>query len=204
MENRRKKLLFMGILLSGCIFTSIMHNFSDSADNDKFSIKTETEKHQVYKKIKYIKVYVSGAVSLPGIYELPLDSRAEDAVAAAGGLIESADVNRVNLARKLKDGYQVNVPTIKKRILSGKESKTNSEKQLSTADEQQVQHQQKVKINSADVQELEQLPGIGPAMAQRIIYEREKKRFYDLDDLLRVKGIGKAKLRKIKDLVEID
>ncbi len=204
MDNRREKLLFMGILLIGCIFTSIIHNFNDNSDNDKFSIKTETEKQQVYKKIKQIKVYVSGAVSLPGIYELPLDSRAEDAIAAAGGLTESADVDRVNLARKLKDGYQVNVPEIKNRILSSKQSKTNSKKQLDTADEQQVQYQQKVKINSAGIQELKQLPGIGPAMAQRIIYERQKKRFSDVDDLLRVKGIGKAKLRKIKDLIEID
>lgn len=204
MDNKKKKLLFMGILLIGCLFTSIIHDFNDSADNDQFSIKTETEKQQVYKKAKQIKVYVSGAVSLPGIYELTSDSRAEDAIAAAGGLTESADVDRVNLARKLKDGYQVNVPVIKSRSLSNKQSKTNSKKQLNTVDAQQVQHQQKLKINSADIQELERLPGIGHAMAQRIIYERQKKHFSNADDLLRVKGIGKTKLRKIKDLIEFD
>ena len=63
---------------------------------------------------------------------------------------------------------------------------------------------QRVRINSASVSELQQLPGIGPALAQRIVETRSRGRFASVEDLLRVPGIGKAKLAKLRDYVEVD
>ncbi len=150
-----------------------------------------------------IKIYVSGAVLEPGIYELEQGARAFQAVEAAGGLRADANLERVNLAKKLKDGMQVNVPALKEKTAksTAAASQSNAGK---NADARQNNQGRRIKLNTATAAELESLPGVGAAMAQRIIAQRRQQKFASVDDLLRVKGIGKAKLAKLRPYVEAD
>ncbi len=205
MNNTQKKILFIGILLAGCMATSVFSNFNSEEKNDDFHAVAQSQQTNA-KQTQNIRIYVSGAVLEPGMYDLPAGSRAEDAVKTAGGFTAEADVARVNLARKLKDGNQVNVPFLKNskckiaKNAVNTESSRSSKMQAAAKNEKQT----RIKINSASLGELQKLPGVGPALAQRIIAERERVRFTSVDGLLRVKGIGKAKLERLRELVEVD
>ena len=137
-----------------------------------------------------IYVHLLGAVAAPGLYELPADARAVDAVAAAGGFAEGADRASLNLARFLSDGEHVYVP------LEG-EQPPNSSGQAGTIGG-------KVNLNTADTAALETLPRVGPAMAARIIAWREENgRFASVEDLKSVSGIGDKTFEAMRDLVTV-
>lgn len=163
-----------------------------------------------------MRVQVSGAVLEPGIYDVPASCRVEEAISAAGGLTENADSERVNLVRKVRDGMQIRVPVQKAARTSRTQRKNaqatagysaSSTKKVGSTragTEKNNSAVQIVRINSAGVSELQQLPGIGPALAQRIVETRNSGRFTSAEDLLRVPGIGKAKLAKLRNYVEVD
>ena len=150
-----------------------------------------------------ITVHVAGAVNNPGVYRLRYGSRINDAVAAAGGATTTANLDAINLATVLNEGEQIYVPkrgekphTITGRpqvgggatggASNGGASGVNGGA-LST-----------ININLASVVELEQLPGVGPATAKAIVAYREKNgAFQRVEDLLKVRGIGPAKLSEI-------
>ncbi|MDO4178706.1 MAG: helix-hairpin-helix domain-containing protein [Phascolarctobacterium sp.] len=207
MNNTQKKILMLVLLICGCLVTSFLANLTDD-NTEKSQGAMLTEEVQAAHRKTTIRIYVSGAVKKPGLYDVFVDSRADDAINAAGGFTELADLEKVNLARKLKDGVQVNVPTKKlnkasKNTENGKTGSTNKTMaQESTKIKQQ--NVSVVNINSASAAELEQLPGIGPAMAQRIIHAREQQKFTSVDDLLKIKGIGKAKLNRVREYVKIE
>lgn len=142
-----------------------------------------------------ILIYVTGAVRKPNTtVSLPAGSRVQDAVEAAGGLLDEADLERVNLAAELRDGDQVFVPTTGEAAVA---VEATLEVALPTPP-----GGQKVFINTATLEELDSLPGIGPATAQSIIdYREENGPFTSLDDLDQVSGIGPAILEDIADLV---
>jgi len=131
MDNKKKKIAFLVLLLLGCALTSVFSDYANSGgakQNNLLPVAGQTlSKEQ--SNDKKITVYVSGAVLEPGMYELPAGSRALDAVAAAGGLTDNADRERVNLARRLKDGNQVNVPAIKQ---SGAKASTQDKAKTGT------------------------------------------------------------------------
>lgn len=134
-------------------------------------------------------VHVLGQVAEPGLYVLDTDARVVDALAAAGGTLDDADLQAVNLARPLSDGEQLIVPVIGAAAEDGGTSSAGDGL---------------VDLNNADQSELETLPGIGPALAQRIIDWREENgRFLSVDDLLVVSGIGDKVLASLKDLVRV-
>lgn len=152
----------------------------------------------------------------PGIYDVPASCRVEEAIAAAGGMTENADSERVNLVRKVRDGMQIRVP-VQKAAQTNRTQRKNAHttagygasttKKFSSTRagaEKNNSAVQNVRINSASAGELQQLPGIGPALAQRIVDTRSRGRFASVEDLLRVPGIGKAKLAKLRDYVEVD
>lgn len=131
-------------------------------------------------------VHVSGAVRAPGLYRLPADSRVFDAVAAASGFTEEADRGAVNLARVLADGEQVVVPTPGAAAEGGAA----------------VPGDGRVSLNSGTLADLDTLPRVGPAIAQRIIEWREANGpFTSVDDLLSVPGIGEKMLEAIRPMV---
>lgn len=152
-----------------------------------------------------IVVDVDGAVAHPGLYKLPPDSRVQAALAAAGGLSPQADVHRINRAAKLHDGQKLYVlsqgesgPPQAASSGQGCEGQacTSAEGGLSGSD---PEGQGLVNINTANATQLTQLPGVGPAIAQKIIdYRTANGPFTSVDDLTKVPGIGAAKLAQIK------
>ncbi|MEL7622319.1 MAG: ComEA family DNA-binding protein [Clostridiales bacterium] len=151
-------------------------------------------------------VHVVGKVASPGLYFLPPGSRIYDAVMLAEPE-RDADLGRINLALPLEDGMQIRVPVI------GKPSAWEDDALIVRADDNNYELWQengqsqtaakgKININKATAAELETLPGIGPAYSRRIIqYREEKGGFRTAEDLLKVKGIGRAKMEELKDLV---
>ena len=149
-----------------------------------------------------IAVYVSGAVASPGVYTLAEGARACDAVEAAGGLREDASADSVNLARKLADGEQLAIPT-QEQAASGAASQAGgaavSDVGAAGSSAQANAALRPVNINTAGLEELDSLSGVGPATAQAIIDEREANGpFSSIEDIQRVSGIGEKKFEKLK------
>ena len=152
-----------------------------------------------------IVVDVDGAVAHPGLYKLPPDSRVQAALAAAGGLSPQADVHRINRAAKLHDGQKLYVlsqgesgPPQAASSGQGCEGQACTSAEGGVADSD-PEGQGLVNINTANATQLTQLPGVGPAIAQKIIdYRTANGPFTSVDDLTKVPGIGAAKLAQIK------
>ncbi|GAP22951.1 helix-hairpin-helix domain-containing protein [Leptolinea tardivitalis] len=145
--------------------------------------------------IEPFQVYVVGAVSKPGVYILPQESRVQSAIDAAGGLLDDANAEKLNLAAPISDGQKIYVPHI---------NETSSKEELSKSgtsiDEVSV-----IPINSATLKDLENLPGIGEGKAKAILAFREQKgRFQSIDELLEVSGISKNLLDQIRPFLYID
>lgn len=135
-----------------------------------------------------ITVHVSGEVADPGLVRVAEDSRVADAVAAAGGSTRSADLSRVNLAAPLRDGEQVVIPAPQPELAEG----------------DRVVGDGRVRVNVASAADLEQLPGVGPVLAQRIAAHRDEfGPFTVVEDMLDVPGIGEGKLAALRDAVAI-
>ncbi len=144
-------------------------------------------------------VHVSGAVARPGLYRLEGGARLVDAVAAAGGFAEDADDAGVNLARPVSDGEQVVVPVKGAAAAAG--SGTSGVGGLGTAGGGGA-GDARVNLNTATVAELDILPRVGPAIAQRIVdWRATNGRFSAVDDLLSVPGIGEKMLESLRPLV---
>ena len=164
------------------------------------------------KEIEDWYVYVTGAVKNPGIYRVSPDSRIFQAVEAAGGFADNADRASINLAQHLIDGCQINVrektskkintQTVKNTplIIPGTPPKTVNAVPPAT-----VQNSEgKIDINYATEKELENLNGVGSAIAKRIVeYRKANGKFKSPEDLINVKGIGEAKLKKMRPQILI-
>ena len=143
-----------------------------------------------------ITVDVKGAVKSPGIYDLPVGSRVNDAVQKAGGLTEQADSKSLNLAQKVSDEALVYVPT------KGEES---ASQQAGSGAPSSTSKDKKVNLNKAGLEELKQVKGLGGKRAQDIIDHRETNgKFKSVDELKKVSGIGAKTIEKLKDYVTVD
>ena len=218
MQPKAKKIIFIAILLTGCIITGLISN-NDKEKPLAGSSLLQSAQGAVASKAaqaKTVRVQVSGAVLEPGIYDVPANCRVEEAIAAAGGMTENADSERVNLVRKVRDGMQIRVP-VKKVARTSRTQRKSAQAKSGLSESASKKYgsakagsgrnnsmMQNVRINSASAGELQQLPGVGPALAQRIIETRSRGRFASVEDLLRVPGIGKAKLAKLRNYVEVD
>lgn len=149
-----------------------------------------------------ITVYVTGAINKPGVVTVKEGARTADAVNACGGLLPTADAEKVSMAQVLKDGQQVRVPekAVPETTAAAKSGSVNPAAKSGTSSKAAPSGQ--VNINTASAEELDTLPGIGPAMAQRIIEFRETEgAFTSIEDIKKVKGIGEAKFEKMKDKI---
>lgn len=137
-----------------------------------------------------IAVHVGGEVLGPGLYHLPLGSRVNDAIRAAGGPTADADPQRLNLAARLADGQQVLVPRkVEPRAADGAASPTAPAR---------------MNINTATVKELDGLPGVGPVTAQRIVAYREQHGpFTRVEQLREAKLVNASTFERLKDLVTV-
>jgi len=140
--------------------------------------------------LRPVRVYVSGAVRQPDVYELPAGSIVKDAVQAAGGASQEADLDRINLAAAVADGQHVYVPRQGEQDLPV-EPPAN-----------RAAGEERVNINTADAATLETLPGIGPSLAQRIVeYRQANGPFATVQDIMNVSGIGPGIFAKIEELI---
>lgn len=188
-------LLAVVALAAGGAFYAGMHGQEEAVTLDAGT----TPQAKAPAKESEIVVYVAGAVNRPGVVQLAEGARAKDAVDACGGFLPTADTNGVNLAQKLKDGMQVTVPekspqgTAVQGAAGG--AQAGAAKSLPEG---------MVNINTADEKELDKLPGVGPAMAKRIVeYRTENGAFQSPEEIKRVKGIGDAKYEKMKDKIAL-
>lgn len=141
-----------------------------------------------------ITVDVKGAVKTPGIYDLPVGSRINDAVQKAGGLTDNADSKSINLAQKISDESLVYVPT------KGEDTSQATQSNASNSKENK-----KVNLNKASLEELKQVKGLGAKRAQDIIDHRDTNgKFKSVDELKKVSGIGAKTIEKLKDYVTVD
>ncbi|MGI8663750.1 MAG: ComEA family DNA-binding protein [Acidimicrobiales bacterium] len=139
-------------------------------------------------------VHAAGAFVAPGVYRLATGSRIADLVAAAGGLAADADPDRVNLAALLHDGERIAVPRL------GEASPVPGDAPAAS----DGAPKEPLDLNAATEAQLEALPGVGPSTAKAIVDDRERNGSYrSVDELLRVRGIGPAKLEQIRALVSV-
>lgn len=137
-----------------------------------------------------LRVYITGAVMNPDVYEFPTGSIVKDAILQAGGASPDADLERVNLAQELQDQQKIYVPC---------KGETDHPELIS---EVQPSGAGKVNINVAEAEELSDLPGIGPVLAQRIVdYRTDHGPFENINSITEVSGIGDASFEKIKDCI---
>lgn len=158
------------------------------------NMQTQTQDNQ---EDTTITVYISGEVNSPGLVELPSDSRIADAIKACGDFTPLADKAKINLAQKLTDGMQIQV--------NSKTPVINSNEQVNDTNSNSPNNNSSsnlININTATKEDLDTLPGIGPATAQKIIdYRQEHGNFSSIEDIKNVKGIGEAKFNKMQDKI---
>lgn len=147
-----------------------------------------------------IVVHITGQVVNNGIVKLNEHSRVIDAIEAAGGATMDADLSKINLAFVLSDGQKVYIPSIhdeeiKEYIIDGF---------TEIVEQENESLEQNININTATIEQLQQLPGIGEAIAKRIInYRNSNGKFEKIEDLKNVSGIGEAKFNNIKEYIYV-
>jgi competence protein ComEA len=140
-------------------------------------------------------IYVTGAIVAPDVYQLPADARVKDLVLAAGGLTADADSEAVNLAAPLSDAQHIHIP----RRGEGAQLPEGA-----GASGEQAEAGAPLNLNIASAADLDELPGVGLTIAERIVdYRKEHGPFQSVDDLANVKGIGASLLEKIAPLITV-
>ena len=138
-----------------------------------------------------VTVDVAGAVKRPGVYRLSSSQRVEDALERAGGPTRRADLSQINRAAKLEDGRQILVPV-------------RASKSTPTAAATAAAPDQPVNLNTATLEQLDTLDGVGPATAQKILdYRAEHGGFGSVDELDQITGIGEKRLAALRDHVRV-
>lgn len=210
--NKKQKIIIitvMSIVVIGIyyIYKKQKDDFTIIESNMIETIDNQTQNEQIDEKEskneQNIKVHVSGAVNNPGVVELKVNSRINDAIDSAGGLKSDAYIDEINLAYILEDGMKIYIPNVNEKE---QETKGNSSYIVSASEtkkEEQI-NKKKININTASQDELETLPGIGPSIAVKIInYRKENGKFESIEDIQKVNGIGDSKFNNIKDFIDI-
>lgn len=182
----KKLLLFVGALVAGVVF---LINGLASGESEPVEVVPSLAADELVVQNAKLYVHVVGEVAAPGIYQLESGARVMDAIFAAGGLSNGADDASVNLARELSDGEQIVIFKIGAAPLVPTGAGASSGL---------------ISLNRASQSELEQLPGVGPALAQRIMDWRSANGgFKKKEDLLNISGIGDKLFSGFKDQVTL-
>ncbi|HEY5563456.1 MAG TPA: helix-hairpin-helix domain-containing protein [Clostridiaceae bacterium] len=194
---KRKKIIGSACILAVFIIFFIVNLIKTQPksviDKDIFVESSSTTSNSTVKSggALSVTVEINGEIALPSVYTLSYGSRVADLINKAGGLTKSADISKLNMAKKLKDEDYIYIPSIVATTAATgvpPSSKTISDK---------------VDINSASIEELDAVSGIGPVTAEKIVTYREKNGSYSvLEDLKKIGGIGDKTLSKIRDKLE--
>lgn len=162
------------------------NNIISSIESNSEDSKNDSEELQ-----ETIKIHILGEVNYNGILELNYGSRISDAIEKAGGLTGLADVSKINLAYILEDGEKLYIPSVNDEddieYLISDNSKST-----------------KVNINTAKIEELQNIPGVGPSIAQAIIdYRDENGKFEAIEDIKNVSGVGESKYKKMEEYIKV-
>ena len=187
-EFSKKNFLILGLFLFGMILIGI--GLIQILGQEQTQIKFEKGEDVAGVKTSQIKVDVDGEVLNPGVYELNSGARIQDALIAAGGLTQNANRKAINLAAKIADGQKIYIPAKGEVVSSSQINPIRGSTPNSGL----------VSMNSATQADLEELPGIGPVTAVKIIDNRP---YGSVEELLERKVVGKATFEKIKDLVSL-
>ncbi|MGG3574689.1 helix-hairpin-helix domain-containing protein [Bacillus gobiensis] len=148
-----------------------------------------------------IVIDVKGAVKKPGVYDMQSGDRVHHVIQKAGGILDGADQNQLNLALLLQDGMVIYVP---KKGEEGAASGAAPEGQSNVESTEQNGSAKTVNINTATSEELQTLPGIGPSRAETIIaYREENGGFKTIEDMMNVSGIGEKSFEKLKPSITV-
>ncbi|MDO4282682.1 MAG: ComEA family DNA-binding protein [Clostridia bacterium] len=172
--TKYKKYLITLIIVLLSIVSIIMQ---ENHRNESININSET----IIKDENKIAVYITGAVKNPGVYYLDIGCRLSNLLDVCGGVLDNADINQINLAKRLSDSDKIDIPFIKEDI------------------EEEETEEDKVNINTADESELMTLNGIGESTARKIIEYRKIQEFVQIEDIMDVPGIGESKYNNIKN-----
>ena len=206
--NKKKIIVFILILLICPIVLIIKDKLESKEDiyvlTEKEKSLDESMEEQEIKKEennitnKEITVYVSGAVNKPGIVTLNEGDRLATAVEKVGGTTQKADLNGINMAIKLKDEMHYIIPRI------GEVVKNNASEVVSDGNFNQAESSKtsQININTATIEELDKLPGVGEATANKIVNHRsESGEFKSIEEIKNVNGIGDKKFEEMKNLI---
>jgi len=200
--SKREQLL-LGLLAAMIIICAgaFYHIFSNSGEDIAFKLEESpavaVNSTSWSEERAKIVIHITGAVNRPGVYELSEGDRVKDAIDAAGGASSDADLTIINLAQKLRDEDKIYVP----KIGEFDNTKEASENLIPGINPSEAG---KIDINSADITQLDSLPGIGPATAQKIIdYREQNGPFKTIEEIKNVSGIGDKKFEDIKDKITV-
>lgn len=199
-----KKALSRALVISVIIVALLFFYFNGEKDKKYINAeKSITTSQKVEKDDKDGKetskgnmvVDISGQVVNPGVYELSSGSRLNDVINMAGGLKEDADIDSIKRAEPVEDGQKVFVP----KIASEDEAEGTGQ-----SGEREGRQVEKVNINKADMTQLQSIPGVGPATAEKIIqYRQTNGKFKAAEDLKNVSGIGDKTFEKMADMITV-
>lgn len=166
----------------------------DDLNLSKETVESKAGPEEVY-------VHVKGEVKRPGLYILESGNRVNDAIEAAGGATDNADLNRLNLADLISDQTEIYVPK------TGETDNTeNNLSENNASDNNKDSNDLKINLNTASEDELIKVDGIGPVTAAKIIKYRNDRggKFKNLEELMNISGIGEKKFQKLKNYFYIE
>lgn len=202
------------IIIFLCMFfytrINMENEYNEISNYDILQNETNIEIEQ--EETTKIIIHVTGAVKNEGIVQIEEGGRIADAVDAANGFSEDADISQINLAYQLEDGQKIYIPSINDEKIDGAEKVLQKEYVTDEAGDDVIledeisnvksKKNEKININTADQSELIEIPGVGEATAQKIIEYRETNgKFKNIEDIKNVNGIGNSKFENMKEKI---